>query len=200
MQGLEKIKARIIEEARQKADATIKQAEKEAGEIMEAAKAKAAQKREEILGKARVEAENAEKRVLALAELELRKQSLKVKQDLVEETFKRALRKLAAMPAEHYAGVLADMIYNAVQDGTEEVVFSASDRARLNLDSVLDSVNKKLAQSGKTANIRLSPESGNFSGGFILKRGDVELNNTFEVLLKMNREELEQDVLKILFG
>lgn len=200
MQGLEKIRARIMDEARAKAEANLKQAEKEAGRIMEAARAKAEQKRAELLEKAGIEATEAEKRIIALAELELRKQKLKAKQDLVEEAFRKTLEKLSSMPPEQYAEVITGMILEAVQDGSGEIIFSNYDRSRLDVKNIIERVNRKLLEAGKTGTVSLSSEERDFTGGFILKRGNIEINNTFEVLIKVNREELEHVALTELFG
>ena len=43
-------------------------------------------------------------------------------------------------------------------------------------------------------------DAPDIKGGFILQSGGVEINNTFQALLEMQRDELEPEVASLLFG
>jgi len=58
---------------------------------------------------------------------------------------------------------------------------------------------KKLADKGIKANIKISDEDMDISGGFILKFGDMEINNTFDALVRSQRDQYEPQVVQILF-
>ena len=79
VEGAEKIIARILEDARLKASNNIKEAEKQASDIINAAKEEAEKKRTVIIENALKNADEMEKRAISVAELEARKIKLKAK-------------------------------------------------------------------------------------------------------------------------
>ena len=68
--------------------------------------------------------------------------------------------------------------------GDEEAVFSKKDRGRVGQKAV-DKANAK----GKR--IKLSAQTADIRGGFILKNGDIEDNMTFPAVIADRRDELE---------
>ena len=198
MSGAEKIQAKILEEAQLFAEANIKRAEEEAANIIRAASKEAEAKRKQIIEKAELEAVEVRKRIIAVAELEARKQKLMAKQQIVDEAFELALKKLNDLPDIEYQSILVDMISNSVETGKEEVILSSRDKQRLS-PGFLDELNKKLLQRGISADLRISEETRPISGGFILKSGDIEVNNSFEAIIRMNRDDIEAEVIKSLF-
>jgi len=48
--------------------------------------------------------------------------------------------------------------------------------------------------------ITLSERTGDFSGGLVLKEGGIETNLSYDALVMSRREQLEDDVVSILFG
>ena len=123
MAGAEKIKEKILEEARLQAQKNLEQAEKEAAEIIQSAQKEAEQKKSEIIERAHKEAVDRKKRLIAAAELEARKQKLQAKQEVVEEAFTRVLNKLNSLPADQYQDILVDMVVRSVRKGNEEIIF-----------------------------------------------------------------------------
>ena len=106
--------------------------------------------------------------------------------------------KLRSMPDDKYQAILADMIANSSESGNEEIVLSERDKGRIS-PSFVEEVNDRLRKRGLQANIRLSEQSAAIGAGFILKSGDYELNNSFEAIVKMARDELEMEVAGLLF-
>ncbi len=47
--------------------------------------------------------------------------------------------------------------------------------------------------------LKLSDEDRGIQGGFIVKVDGVEINNSFETLLRMEREKVESEIADILF-
>jgi len=133
-----------------------------------------------------------------VAELEARKQKLKAKQEVVDEAFELALQKLNNLPDLEYQNILVEMISNSIETGKEEVLLSLRDKQRLD-PGFINQLNKKLSQKGVTGNLKISDEDRNISGGFILKTGDIEINNSFEAIIRMNRDDIEAEVIKALF-
>jgi len=64
----------------------------------------------------------------------------------------------------------------------------------------LNEINSQLEKEDMKGSLTYAERSAQISGGFILARDGIENNNSFEVLLSMQREELEARVADILFG
>ncbi|MFZ5985678.1 MAG: V-type ATP synthase subunit E [Bacillota bacterium] len=198
MSGVEKLKDRILEEARLQADANTKRAQDEAADIIEAAGKEAETKRKETIEKAKREAVEVKKRLIAVAELEARKERLKAKQEIVEEAFDKTLEKLNSLPDPEYQNILSDMIVNSVGSNSVEIVLSPKDKNKLS-QTFIEDINKKLLAKGVTGSVRLADETRNINGGFILKSGDMEINYSFEAIIRMKRDEIESEVINSLF-
>jgi V/A-type H+-transporting ATPase subunit E len=198
MAGVDKIKEKILQDSQAKADSIIAEARQQAQEIIEKAKQKAAQKAEEIQKKAAADASEKLRISSSMLELDLRKDMLAAKQQLIEEVFQAALESLSNMENSEYETVLVKLITNAVESGEEEIILSNRDKTRLSADFG-SKLNQALVQAGKKGNIKLSDEVRDIMGGFVLKAEGVEINYSFEALLRMYRDEIEPEVAAILF-
>lgn len=198
MEGIAKIKETILEEANQEKEKIINEAKTQAKEIEARYKSQADQILGSILEKAKKAAEEKKRRIISMAELENRKALLKVKQEIIDEVFEKAKEKIKALPDEQYRNLIADMLMRSTVTGNEEVIISETDRQRITPEFIQE-INKKLKDIGKEGNLRISDVFRDMIGGFILKSKDVEINSTFDSLIKMEREELETEIAKILF-
>ena len=193
MNGIEKITQRIESDAQAEIDRILAEAGAEAAEIAAGYQAKADAEAAELTAKnARIAAER-EERLVSAAQMEARKVQLAAKQAMVEKTYAKALEKLCAMPAEQYTAVLADLLVKASSSGTEEAVFSEKDR-----EVGKAAVEQANAASGKQ--LKVSAETQAISGGFILKDKNVEVNCTFETLVRLQKAETAGTVAKMLFA
>lgn len=198
MAGIEKIKERILEDASKEKQNILKEAEKQADQVLEEYRKKAEDVRKQILNKAKKEAEDRKRRILSMAQLEQRKVILKAKQDIIDEVFENAKKRLKEIPSEEYNDILYNMLLKGVITGNEEIIVNKRDRSQITPDFI-EQVNQELKKLGKNGNIKLSFKTGNMLGGFILKSKDIEVNATFDSLIKLEREELETKIAKILF-
>jgi len=216
MTGIDRIKEKILEDAKLKARATLEQAEQEARDIMEQAEQEAAQKRAELLDKAKADGGQMYRRMLAVAGLEGRKKLLAARQEMIDEAFSKALERIEGLPDRQYQELLEKMISEAAAgyrdpsaqpDGAHapqagfiaEIMLNERDAARMD-GQFIENINRRLSALGKKGTVTLSEKRIRTAGGFILKIGDVEMNSTFEILFGMLRTELESDVVGILFG
>ena len=126
--------------------------------------------------------------------MEARKVQLAAKQEMVEKAYIQALDKLCALPEEQYVAILADLLVKASSNGKEEAVFSKEDRERVGKAAVA----KANELSGKQ--LRLSEETQPIRGGFILKDKNVEVNCTFETLVRLQKAETAGAVAQKLFA
>ena len=198
MAGAEKIQQKILEEARQQAQKDIEQAEKEAVAIIKSAKQEALEKKDALLKKGQKDAVEHKKRLVAVAQLDARKQRLQAKQDVVQEAFEGALERLISLPAEKYQTVLIDMVVAAIKTGKEEVIVCERDKRRLTPDFI-KAINTQLLNKGMNSAVKLSDETRDIKGGFILKQDNIEINHSFEMIIRMQRDVLETAVIKVLF-
>ncbi|MGI6112984.1 MAG: V-type ATP synthase subunit E [Mahellales bacterium] len=199
MNGAEKLVDRILKEGRQRADEITSNGQKKADEIIENAKQEAQKKVEAIEQKAREDAQEIKRRVRAVAEMEMRKDILAVKQQLMDQVFDQAMEQLKNLSTEEYQNILLNLFIKTVDTGREQVIIASGDHERVN-QQFIDRVNQTLKEQSKTGNLTLSGESRDIKGGFILKSGGVEINNSFEAILRMEREDLEPKVAEILFS
>ena len=65
---------------------------------------------------------------------------------------------------------------------------------------VVSEINTELKAKRLKGEIKISETIGSFRGGFILEKGGVEINNTFESLVDSLKDQLEFEVAKVLFN
>ena len=194
MNGIEKITQRIASEAQAEIDRILGDARDEADRIAESYRAQADGEAAELNARNEKNAAEREERLVSAAQMEARKVLLAAKQEMVEKAYIQALDKLCAMPKEQYVDVLAKLLVEASSNGKEEAVFSKEDREQVGKAAV----EKANQISGKQ--LRLSEESLPIRGGFILKDKNVEVNCTFETLVRLQKAETAGAVAKTLFA
>ncbi len=227
MNGIEKITARIQEDSQKEIDAILAEARAKASEITARAQAEAEAAKDEVLAQGRRAAAEREDRLASTAQMECRKAMLAAKQDVIEEAFQQAHKQLLALPTEQYIALLADLAVQASTTGKEKLIFSPSHRAQLG-KAVVSAANKKLAEAvapklpeevagsragalldkvvtgasavlSGAAMLTLAEETRPMDGGFILSDGAVEVNCTFDTLIRLQRGALAGEVAKVLF-
>ncbi|MCR4397658.1 MAG: V-type proton ATPase subunit E [Firmicutes bacterium] len=180
--------ARIEADAAEEAQAILRRAE-ERGRALAA----------EIVRRAQAAAEEQARRLITLAGLDARRRDLEIRQELVASAFERAAERLRDIQDGEYLPLIRKMLLQAAKTGDEEVILSPRDKARLT-GSFIAAINEDLAASGRKGNLRISEETRPMLGGFILVEGKIESNNTFDVALRLRREDLEPEVAAVLFG
>jgi V/A-type H+-transporting ATPase subunit E len=194
MNGIEKITQRITADAQAEIDRVLGAAKEQAAQITARMTAEADAVAAELAAKNEKSAAEHEERLVSAAQMEARKVQLAAKQEMLEKAYELALEKLCAMPAEQYTAVLAELMVKASSTGTEAVIFSAEDREKVGKAAV----EKANAASGKQ--MVLSDETQPIRGGFILKDQNVEVNCTFETLVRLQKAETAGAVAKKLFA
>ena len=227
MNGIERITEKIEQDTQQEIDALLNEARAQAAEITAKYEAQARAESDDILARGERAAAQREERLASVAQLECRKAELAAKQEVIEEAFSLALKKLLALPEDRYVDLLADLAARAAMTGRETLIFSADDRRRVG-KAVVAAANEKLARaaapelpgeltdsrvgaildkvvSGASALLKgtgmltLSEETRPMNGGFILSDGAVEVNCTFDTLIRLQRGALAGQLAKVLF-
>ena len=177
----------ILEEAKKKATAN-------ADKIISAAKVKV----EEIRAQAKADAEEAARRQVLIAELLSRKNSLNSQREVIEDAFRQAAAELNNLPQAKWEALIADIVLKAAESGAEELVVPKADVEKY-ANGFLDKLNSALAANGKSGNLTLAEEAGNFEGGLILKGKNSDYDGSFSTLLGQVRTNVEKEVAAMLF-
>lgn len=199
MNGAEKIKEKIIADARERAEKIIEAARIEAQGIIKHAEKQAFQRVAIMTEKAKEDAALYKQRAQAAGEMEIKKNILKTRQDTIDEAFAIALERIAELPDDKYSRFLEEILLNAARDEEGELILNSKDKQRLG-QQFIDRMNAKFRSLGRNAVLKLSADDLNSRGGFVIRYGDMEINCTLEVMLNMERPNLEAGVAAILFG
>ena len=194
MDGIEKITGRIAADGAQEAQAILDEARRQADEITSRYEAQAQRETAELLSRGRRNADERVERLASVAQLDARKLELAAKQEMLSKAYDLALEQLLNLPEKEYVALLSDLAVKASSTGREAVIFSQKDRTRYG-KAVVTQANERLGDGRLT----LSEQTRPIRGGLILSDGDVEVNCTFETLVRLLRGELDREVAKVLF-
>ena len=228
MDGMEKIAARIREDADREIARMNRETDEQIAALQAQAQAQMDKERADILSRGERAAAERLERLKSAAQMERRKLELSAKQEVLDEAFRKALEQLCSLPDQEYIQLLTALALRAASTGREQLIFSQKDRSRIGKavvvaanealvkevapelpDSLTDSkvgaflgkmVNSATAQITGTGLLTLSEETRPIRGGFILVDGPVEVNCSFEAMLRLQREKLEKPAAEILFG
>ena len=198
MNNIEKILERIEADAAAQIERINLEADENCAQIRAEFDEKAASICSEILDNAQKEAVRKAERRDSTAQLDARKYTLDIKQQVIKDVFDKAADSIVSLPDKEYTELMAQLIAKASESGTEEVVFSASDRERAG-QAAVTRANELLSSAGKTGELTLSERVGDIRGGFILVRGRIEINCGVDVLVGSYKDDLTMDIAKILF-
>lgn len=193
----EQVVEKILSDARKKAEEITDQARKRAEQNDRDLDAKLEDFRKETSQMAEEAAEDRRSRMLARARMDQKKQLLTVKAEILNDVFKRAADKINSLEDEQYRELMGDLMEKAVETGDEEVIVGKNEN-RLDQNFVKQ-VNRRLV-NGYKGNLNFSDHRENISGGFVLRRGDIRINVSTEVLVSQVREDLEMELSRELFG
>lgn len=226
MEGIEKITARIAQDAQAEISRLTAETEEKVQAVLTNAAAQAQQEANEIVEKGRMAASERLERLNSASQMERRKLELAAKQEVLGEAFALALEKLCTLPEQEYIALLTKLALEASSSGKEQLILSQKDRAAVGKQVVMavnDALVKERAPSlpeevtrskvgafvdklvhNTTAavtgtGLTLSEETRDLKGGFIMVDGDVEINCAFETLVRLQREQMEKKVADALF-
>ena len=178
-------------------------AEKEADEIIEAAKRQCESELEnaEIAAQAEYnkiineEQENAVKiknMAVSNAEQISAKNILKLKNDSINEIIKSIHNTISEADDAEYCALIKKLLEKYTGNKKENMVilFNSSDKAKLSSEII------KMLEN---ENITISDENAEISGGFILRCGKIEENCSVDALIRDRYEELTDFISKNLF-
>lgn len=199
MMPLEKLLARIMREAQEEYDMVVARARADRDKIIVEAESEGKDLFRRRVAEARNQAEEEKRRRVTVAGLDARKETLEEKQALIAEVFDRASSRIHDLPEDRYMDLLAAMLLEAPVSGEAEVILSRSDRDRIG-SRLVERANREREAGGGQARLRLSDDTRDIAGGFILRTPGVELNSSIVALIDARRDELEPLLVDMLFG
>ena len=129
-------------------------------------------------------------RKIIVANLDVKKNILKTKQDVISETFSLAVKKLQSLNKAEYLDFVAKLIKENADDG---------DKVILSNDGVLSREDVLSLDTVKDKNLTVEKERGNFSGGVMLVSNKCDKNLSFKSVIEDKKEELYSFVVENLF-
>ena len=173
---------KIIAEAEEVAKASLAKGQKEADAVLKAAQEKV-NKELDVFDR---NAQAAAAKEISGAQMQAKKAILETKQEILAETIAEAEKRLLSLDDAAYAKVIGGMLKKLDRSLGTEILVSKKDAARL-------------ADVVKENEFTLSAQTADISGGFIVKNGDIEYNYSFESIITVEKEEIQQIAAKILF-
>ncbi|WP_312645052.1 V-type ATP synthase subunit E [Hydrogenoanaerobacterium sp.] len=197
MTGLDKILSQIQHEADEAAAAVLAKAKSEAENIVSAGAAKGKADCESIAQQSEHAVADVLARATSAAALQKRKTILTAKQQLINDTIVKARQSLYELPQEQYFSIILKMAQKFALPQEGEILFSAADLQRLpeGFEATLNN-----AVKAKGATLKVSGETRNIDGGFVLTYGGVEENCSFEALFSSAHDTLQDKVHQLLFS
>jgi V/A-type H+/Na+-transporting ATPase subunit E len=198
MSDIKNLVNKVLKDAEAESNTIIEKAEQQKNEILNRSKKEAEVKKNEMIDKAKLEAQTRKDRVISNAELQVRNNKLEAKQNVIDNVFQNALVELKKLSDDKFLNFVKASILSSDVDGDEEIIVSNNYKPKFT-SQFINEINASLKEKGKKANIKLSNVERNIKEGFILDKKGIELNFTFEDLINSIKEDIESDVVKILF-
>jgi len=193
----EQVVQKILSEARSQADKIKAQANEEAAVQQEQLAGELAEFQKETDQKAKASAEDKIERMLAAARMETKKDLLAARVSLLDKVFQKVREQIKKLPKDRYQELIVSLMKKAVESGDEEVLIAAGEDRIDN--GLIKQVNAGLEPDIK-GHLKLSNDTADIDGGFILKRGNIQVNASLEVLISQARQDLETELSQELFG
>ena len=190
MDGKQAIICKILDDANEKAQSIISNANKNVDEKITDAEEFAKEYSTAQLSIAKKEAGEIIERRLIVADLDARKDLLSKKQQVISKVFDLAYKKLCSIDKKTYLDFVEKLVIEVAEDG---------DQVLLSKDGVLSSSDIESLKVFKDKKLVAKKEKGDFIGGVMLFGKNADKNLTFKAILLENRDILASKVSQILF-
>ena len=139
------------------------------------------------------------RRLLAVRKLELRKNILSVKREIIRQLAESVKERIQGDPAL-YKEFIEKAVRSGVKTGTEEIAVSLKDRAMFT-DEFMRHLNRIASEMiGGESSLRLADDETDIEGGVYLRSGRENFNASITVSVESAVTESEPELAVILFG
>lgn len=181
-----KIIDRIIADATSQAEEAFQEIKAVVDDKIKSSEQQAQKIKEVAMETAKIDAEKAMAKEISSADMQAKKKILCEKQALIRAVIATAKDTLLSYSMQEKEVLILAMLKNSSYNDDTEVILPDQDR---------EALRTPLEKSG----YKVSSETRNILGGFVLKKEDIEYNYSFESIIDVQHEEIEQIVAKILF-
>ena len=214
--GVREILERIKDEASAERERILRDAEERAKQILEETKAYLERRRLAVKMREEKRGEEEKMRIIRSARLEARRIKWSAEQEITNEVFENAKKRIKEAKKNGFKGksydeILAGLVKEAAisiispeheMHAEEDLEVLVSDEdANFISQSLLDKISDEISrEEGVKIRLSLSKERINASGGVVVRRkdGKVEVNNTFEKRMERFMPILREKVACIL--
>ena len=134
-----------------------------------------------------------------------RRMELDSREEVIEESFKKAedkLAKIASSESAEYKDSIKNIITEAALEiggGDLIILVKQEDETKIK-DSITEIENDVKAKTGKETNLEMGSNINTIGGTIVkTKNGDIEVNNTIEARMLRFKKSLRSEVASILF-
>ena len=183
MSSLDNLVAEILEQAKKEASRMLTKAKAENLEFFEKENKKIQREIDIIEQKSKEEAISLKERILSNANLKSRDMILQAKEELVDRILEKALERLQNLDEDSYLEFVENTLKKLNISENAEIILSRKMKNILGDKIFGYKVSDVVVESGCS-----------------IKDGKVVFNNEFSNLLEFNKEDLEREILKKIFG
>ena len=194
MNGLDKIKEKILDEAKLKADSIISKVSDDAKKIIQQTEEQSKSDAQVIIEEGRKKADAAIRFSESSAHLEGRKKILETKGQIIDSVLKEAYRRMVSLDDNDYFIIITRLVTQYAHNDDGEMYFSSKDLKRMPKD-----YETKLNEQLKQGTLKISSKPCNIDAGFILVYGGIEENCSFNALFKAQNDILRDKSSAIIF-
>ena len=197
MSGLDKMKAQILKEAETSAQEIREKAEAEAEKILKNAQEEAEAQALKIASKAEKDALDHASRAASAQDMQRKQAYLAAKQEVIREILQKAYRRILDLDDREYFEFMEKLLEKYVLPENGEIRFTEKDLKRMPEGF---SGRVKTIAAAKGGSLEISAQPCTAEGGFLLVYGGVEENCTIKAVFDSKREELSDQVNRMLFA
>lgn len=173
--------AKILAKAKSKAAEIAEKAARESSDIKESFAKRFAKEKPEILRRREI-----------VAKLDVKKRMLHSERNLIKDVYDNALDGMKAFDKDDYLEFCEILLDQSVSSKDEEVLVAENEKF---IDEAwINAYNEK-----KKTNLVISKDNIDITGGFILRRGKIRTNCSWDMLIQVAQEKKEFEVVKRLF-
>ena len=191
MNGLDRILAEIARDAKTAADEKRTEAKAAAQRVVERARDEAKAVEAEAAERAELEYRRIVNRAHSTGEIAKKGVLLREKQRIIEGILTDAHVKLAGLSDQDYFAFMVRLLEKYATEGGGEILLSRRDK---------DRVTAEFKAAAEQKGLRISEETRDIDGGFVLSYGSIEENCSIGALMESERDRLHDVVKGFLFG
>ena len=183
MSNLDNLVAEILQQAQKEANRIFAKTKAENLEFTEKENKKIQREVDIIEQKSKEEAVSLTERILSNANLKSRDMILQAKEELVDRVLEKALERLKNIDKNSYSEFVENVLKSLKISKNAEIILTRKMKEEFGDEIFGYKISEDVVESGCS-----------------IKDGNLVYNNEFSNLLEFNKEDLEKEILKKIFG